>query len=214
MICWPRLVEQSSIRNKLMRIRIYDGWLHSPHAGALPKQKLIKLGMTLKFLDSVKYGKSYAFQDLPQATKFYHGHSLTVARTARGMGLLGKELISRTMKMAQERGCSHVYILATSLYSQRIFQNLGKIKRIKSIFLGSISSQIRWVSWFRRQKALSSRTWRLNKRRCKQSSVYQSCCEDWLLNCDLVEATAIICRERFKNSSSCMFNALSPFFLP
>ena len=143
MICWPRLVEQSSIRNKLMRIRIYDGWLHSPHAGALPKQKLIKLGMTLKFLDSVKYGKSYAFQDLPQATKFYHGHSLTVARTARGMGLLGKELISRTMKMAQERGCSHVYILATSLYSQRIFQNLGKIKRIKSIFLGSISSQIR-----------------------------------------------------------------------
>ena len=191
--CLPRLAEQSSIRNKLMRIRIYDGWLHSPHAGALPKQKLIKLGMTLKFLDSVKYGKSYAFQDLPQATKFYHGHSLTVARTARGMGLLGKELISRTMKMAQERGCSHVYILATSLYSQRIFQNLGKIKRIKSIFLGSISSQIRWVSWFRRQKALSSRTWRLNKRRCKQS-FYQSG-EDWLLNCDLVEATAIICRD-------------------
>ena len=85
-------------------------------------------GMTLKFqLDSVKYGKSGAFQDLPQATKFYHGHSLTVARTARGMGLLlvAKELISKTMKMAQERGCEHVYILATSLYSPRIFPKLG-----------------------------------------------------------------------------------------
>ena len=36
---------------------------------------------------------------------------------------------------------------------KEFFQNLGKIKRISSVFLGSISSQIRWVvSWFRRQK--------------------------------------------------------------
>ena len=99
-------------------------WMASLPAACTP-QKLITLGMTLKFLHSVRYGKSYAFQDLPQATKFYHGHSLTVARSARGLGL-GKELISRTMKIAKERECSHVYILATSLYSQRIFQTLGK----------------------------------------------------------------------------------------
>ena len=57
--CLPRLAEQSSIRNKLMRIRIYDGWLllHCSPPGQASK-KLIQLGMTLKFLDSVKYGKS------------------------------------------------------------------------------------------------------------------------------------------------------------
>ena len=72
-------------------------------------------GMTLKFqLDSVKYGKSGAFQDLPQATKFYHGHSLTVAQTARGMG---------TMKMAQD--------LLVHLFHHEFFQPIFKDMTVK-----------------------------------------------------------------------------------
>ena len=38
---------------------------------------------------------------------------------------LGKELVKRTNKIALEKGCSHVYVQATSIYSQRIFQKLS-----------------------------------------------------------------------------------------
>ena len=78
--------------------------------------------MTAKWMDVIKYGKKYAYEAVPNATKIYHGHSVTVAPKARGMGL-GKELIRRSMDLAHKRGCSHVYILATSIYSQRIFRD-------------------------------------------------------------------------------------------
>ena len=38
---------------------------------------------------------------------------------------LGKELIKRTNQIALDHGCSHVYICASSIYSQRIFQKLS-----------------------------------------------------------------------------------------
>ena len=38
---------------------------------------------------------------------------------------LGKELIKRTNKIALDKGCSHVYIAATSIYSQGIFKKLA-----------------------------------------------------------------------------------------
>ena len=38
---------------------------------------------------------------------------------------LGKELIKRTNKIALDKECSHVYLKATSIYSQRIFQKMS-----------------------------------------------------------------------------------------
>ena len=38
---------------------------------------------------------------------------------------LGKELIKQTNKIALDKGCSHVYIAATSIYSQAIFRKTG-----------------------------------------------------------------------------------------
>merc|ERR1711935_306562 len=69
----------------------------------------------------IRYKKEMAFEDIPKATKFYHGLSLTVSSKSRGLGL-GKELIKRTNVIAKEKGCSHVYIAASSIYSQAIFK--------------------------------------------------------------------------------------------
>ena len=98
-------------------------WMASLPAWCTP-HKLITLGMTVRFLDEAKYGKQYAFSDVPEATKFYHGHSLSVSPKARGRGL-GQNLLLRSMRLAQDRGCSHVYVMATSVYSQRIFRSTG-----------------------------------------------------------------------------------------
>ena len=43
---------------------------------------------------------------------------------ARGLGL-GTELILRTNAIAKEQDCSHVYICASSMYSQAIFKKLN-----------------------------------------------------------------------------------------
>ena len=83
-------------------------WMASMPSWCFP-YKLIKLGMLLLFFDELRYGNVYAFEDVENVTKFYHGKSLTVGSKARGMGL-GKELIKQTNKIALEKGCSHVYI--------------------------------------------------------------------------------------------------------
>lgn len=98
-------------------------WMASMPKWCFPK-KLITLGLLMKHNDTLRYGNEYALQDLENCTKYYHGQSLTVTTKARGMGL-GKELIKRTNQIALDKGCSHVYICATSLYSQRIFQKLS-----------------------------------------------------------------------------------------
>ena len=46
-------------------------------------------------LFTIYAGKDCAFEDVPNATKFYHGLSLTTSHKARGMGI-GKELVMRT----------------------------------------------------------------------------------------------------------------------
>ena len=79
---------------------------------------------SLEFLEYAKYGKDMAYEDVPNATKFYNGLSLTVGSKARGLGL-GKELIERTNAIAKQKGCSHVYIAASSKYSQAIFKKLN-----------------------------------------------------------------------------------------
>ena len=86
---------------------------------------VIWAGLLIKFLEKLGYGiTNNGWKEVPEATKFYHGLSLTVGSEARGMGL-GKELIKRTLKIGKEKDCSHCYILASSIYSQRIFKDLG-----------------------------------------------------------------------------------------
>ncbi len=99
-------------------------WMASMPAWLWP-EKLRLLGMVMVKMDEqVNYGKPNSFKTLPEASKIYHGLSLTVSSKARGLGL-GKEMIHRTMTMAKEMQCSHVYILATSIYSQAIFKSVG-----------------------------------------------------------------------------------------
>ncbi len=76
------------------------------------------------FMDDVKYGKAHCLNDVTDAVKVYVGTSVSVSREGRGKGL-GKELIRRSMEMAKTDGCTHMYILATSIYSQAIFDKIG-----------------------------------------------------------------------------------------
>ena len=76
------------------------------------------------FMEQGGYGKDMAFKDVPDATKIYNGLSLTVGANTRGLGL-GKELIERSYAIAKEKGCSHVYIAASSKYSQAIFKKMN-----------------------------------------------------------------------------------------
>ena len=97
------------------------GFLRSFPKWMVPK-KLYNVACLEHFFESnLRYGKDFAFQDTPDGIKFYHGLSLTVSSKARGMGI-GKEMIERTNAMAKELGCSHVYIAASSIYSQAIFK--------------------------------------------------------------------------------------------
>ena len=98
------------------------GWMRSLPLWMVP-EKLMTFACIQHFLKSpeVHYSKELAFEDIPNATKIYEGLSLTVSSKARGLGL-GKELIERTNVIAKEKGCSHVYISASSVYSQAIFK--------------------------------------------------------------------------------------------
>ena len=99
-------------------------WMANMPAWLWPKKWRL-LGQLAKVLDEqVNYGKPNSFKSIPDASKIYNGLSLTVSPKARGQGL-GKEMIRQTMAMAKELQCSHVYILATSIYSQNIFNSIG-----------------------------------------------------------------------------------------
>ena len=82
------------------------------------------MGIFSKFTEKIHFGNDYAWIDVPEATKFYAGLSLTVSPLHRGLGL-GKELIRKTLKIGQDMGCSHCYIIASSKYSQKIFRDMG-----------------------------------------------------------------------------------------
>ena len=73
---------------------------------------------------SLKFGLPSSTKTHLKATKIYHGLCVAVGAKSRGMGL-GNELIKRTMDLAKNQGCSHVYVMATGIYSQRIFKNLN-----------------------------------------------------------------------------------------
>ena len=84
---------------------------------------LYKYGYFNLCMDEIKYGKKAAFADLQDANKIYYAHILCSSKNARGLGL-GKELVIRSMELANKNGCEYMYILATGMYSSRIFADL------------------------------------------------------------------------------------------
>lgn len=81
-------------------------------------------GNMQRMMDDISYSHKKAFEMFKQDQAIYFASNVTVAREARGKGI-GKELIKRAMKLAVKAGCGHSYILATSIYSQKIFKDLG-----------------------------------------------------------------------------------------
>ena len=67
-------------------------------------RKFMSMACFKHFMKSseIRYDKEMTFGDLPKATKFYHGLSLTVSSKSRGLGL-GKELVERTNVLAKEQ---------------------------------------------------------------------------------------------------------------
>ena len=98
-------------------------WMANLPSWLVPK-KVITLGYLMKFLDLVHYGKNFCIKEVQSATKIYLGQSVSVLPDGRGKGL-GKELMTRSMDLAKNNGCTHMYILASSIYSQAIFRKLG-----------------------------------------------------------------------------------------
>jgi len=73
------------------------------------------------FNDKVNYDVYQMFTELGDV--IYEGRCVCVSSENRVKGL-GTELIRQSMQVARERGCKAMYLMATGMYSQRIFQKL------------------------------------------------------------------------------------------
>ena len=78
----------------------------------------------MKVLREVGYKVEDAFDMFDDCTAVYEGALVGVAAAARGRGLVA-ELVRRSMRLAEEKGCEYTYILATGEYSARVFAKLG-----------------------------------------------------------------------------------------
>merc|ERR1712073_276131 len=88
-------------------------------------RKLRKWGALQEIFDALPMGQSHVFKhpDTKDSQAIYFGHNVCVGRSARGKGM-GKELVKRSHKLAEKSGCSHTHIMATGIFSQKIFQSL------------------------------------------------------------------------------------------
>ena len=87
-------------------------------------EKLTHLINLVQHIDDLNYGKTAAFQELKDADKIYFAANVCVSDKARGCGL-GTELVKRGYEIAKKAGCLYTYVLASSMYSQKIFHKLG-----------------------------------------------------------------------------------------
>ena len=76
------------------------------------------------FMEEIGYGMKNAFQEFKDTNKIYEAHVICVSRKARGLQL-GQELVYRSMVQGKTDGCQYMYAIATGVYSQRLFKNLG-----------------------------------------------------------------------------------------
>jgi GNAT superfamily N-acetyltransferase len=79
----------------------------------------------VKFFRFMDYGYDLAFEQCEGNNgKIYFGFALGVARAARGKGL-GDKLLKASIQEAKDQGCSHQYLMASGIYSQKILSNNG-----------------------------------------------------------------------------------------
>ena len=76
----------------------------------------------LKFVEELEYSFKKAFEQCESNGKIYFGTAVCVKREIRVKGL-GSKLVQKSIEYAKELGCSHMYVMATGIYSQKIFQN-------------------------------------------------------------------------------------------
>jgi len=100
-------------------------WIGSLPAFLPIPKKLIDVTNLIQQNIDLNYGKCNAFQELKDADKIYFAANVCVSDKARGFGL-GTELVKRGYDIAKKSGCAYTYIIATSMYSQKIFHSLGK----------------------------------------------------------------------------------------
>ena len=95
-------------------------------------KKLIDMSNMAQLLLDLHYGKRQAFDELKAAKRMYFAASLCISDNARGMGL-GTGLVRRGYDIAVKACCDYTYVLATSLYSQRIFHKLGNVTILNEV---------------------------------------------------------------------------------
>ena len=87
--------------------------------------KWLKTLHVAKFIEEVEYKEDYGFDHcLDNNGKIYFGLAVGVTRDGRGQGLGGR-LLKKSIDHAKDQGCSHMYLLATGKYSQKIMKNHG-----------------------------------------------------------------------------------------
>ena len=88
-------------------------------------KKFWKILQVSKFVEEIEYSYINGFDQCSNNNgKIYFGSALGVSRMGRGKGL-GSKLLQRSMDYAKEKGCSHMYVMATGKASQKIMQNHG-----------------------------------------------------------------------------------------
>jgi len=107
-------------------------WIASLPAFLPIPKKITDLPNLVQHIMDLNYGKVEAFDELSDTDRIYFAALVCVSKKARGAGL-GTELIQRGYDMARKAGCGYTYILASSLYSQKIFHKLGNLKVLHEI---------------------------------------------------------------------------------
>lgn len=99
-------------------------WIGSlPSFLPIPKKLIDMTNLIQHFID-LSYSKCNAFSELKDTDRIYFAANVCVSDKARGCGL-GTELVKRGYDIAKKAGCGYTYILASSIYSQKIFHKLG-----------------------------------------------------------------------------------------
>jgi len=95
-------------------------------------KKLIDIINLVQLMKDLRYGKQHAFEDLIDTDRIYIATKVCVSAKARGLGL-GTELVKRGYDLARRNGCGYTYVLASSIYSQRIFHKLGQCRVLHEV---------------------------------------------------------------------------------
>ena len=78
-----------------------------------------------KFIEEINWYYDKGFEQCEgHNDKLYLCSFLATSRLARGRGI-ASQLLKKSIDHAKEQGCSHMYVMASGKYSQKIFRNHG-----------------------------------------------------------------------------------------